>query len=33
MFTFDNFPLVIIFAMIVAAWLSFLSTIPWPTLF
>ncbi len=33
MFTFDNFPLVIIFAMIVVGWLSFLSTIPWHTLF
>ncbi len=33
MFTFDNFPLVIIFIMIIASWLSFLSVIPWSNLF
>ena len=33
MFTFENFPLIIIFIMIVAAWLSFLSVVPWNNLF
>jgi hypothetical protein len=33
MFTFQNFPLVIIFVLIAAAWLSFLSVVPWGSLF
>ena len=33
MFDFQNFPMVIIFALIVAAWLSFLSVVPWSSLF
>ncbi len=33
MFTFDNFPLVIIIIMIIASWLSFLSVVPWNNLF
>ena len=33
MFTFQNFPLVIIIALLIAAWLSFLSVVPWCTLF
>ncbi|MBS1220929.1 MAG: hypothetical protein H6R48_463 [Proteobacteria bacterium] len=33
MFTFQNLPLVIIIALIVAAWLSFLSVVPWGSLF
>jgi hypothetical protein len=33
MFTFQNLPLVIIIALIIAAWLSFLSVVPWGNLF
>lgn len=33
MFTFQNFPLVIIFILIVVAWLSFFSVVPWGNLF
>jgi hypothetical protein len=33
MFTFENFPFVIVILLIVAAWLSFLSVVPWSTLF
>lgn len=33
MFTFQNFPLVIIITLLIAAWLSFLSVVPWSTLF
>ena len=33
MFTFQNFPLVIIIALLIASWLSFLSVVPWSTLF
>jgi hypothetical protein len=33
MFTFENLPLVIILALIIAAWLSFLSVVPWGNLF
>ncbi len=33
MFTFQNFPLVIIIALLIAAWLSFLSVVPWNSLF
>ena len=33
MFTFENLPLTIILALIVASWLSFLSVVPWGTLF
>jgi|CZCA01.1.fsa_nt_gi hypothetical protein len=33
MFTFQNLPLVIIIALLVAAWLSFFSVVPWGQLF
>ncbi|GEM_PF-577811 len=33
MFTFENLPLTIILALIVASWLSFLSVVPWGNLF
>ena len=33
MLTFQNFPLIIILALIIAAWLSFLSVVPWGSLF
>ncbi len=33
MFTFDNFPLVLILVMIVASWLIFFSAVPWGSLF
>jgi len=33
MFTFQNFPLVIILLLIIASWLSFLSVVPWGNLF
>lgn len=33
MFTFENLPLTIILALIVVAWLSFLSVVPWGSLF
>jgi hypothetical protein len=33
MFTFDNFPLVLILLLIIVSWLSFFSVIPWGNLF
>lgn len=33
MFTFQNFPLVLILILIVASWLSFFSVVPWGSLF
>lgn len=33
MFTFQNFPLIIILALIIASWLSFISVVPWGSLF
>ena len=33
MFTFQNFPLVIVIALVVAAYLSFFSAVPWDKLF
>ncbi len=33
MFTFQNFPIVIILILVAAAWLSFLSVVPWGNLF
>ncbi len=33
MFTFQNFPLVLILILIVASWLSFFSVVPWGNLF
>ena len=33
MLTFQNFPLMIILILIIAAWLSFLSVVPWGSLF
>ena len=33
MFTFQNFPLILILILIIAAWLSFLSVVPWGSLF
>ncbi len=33
MFTFQNFPIVLIIILIVASWLSFLSVVPWGSLF
>ncbi len=33
MFTFQNFPLIIIIALLIVSWLSFLSVVPWSTLF
>jgi hypothetical protein len=33
MFTFQNFPLVLILILIVASWLSFFSAVPWSHLF
>ena len=33
MFTFENFPLILILILIVASWLSFFSVVPWGNLF
>ena len=33
MFSFQNFPIVLIVFLIVASWLSFLSVVPWAKLF
>ena len=33
MFTFENLPITIILALIIASWLSFLSVVPWGSLF
>ncbi|MDQ5911787.1 MAG: hypothetical protein QG599_3885 [Pseudomonadota bacterium] len=33
MFTFDNFPLVLVLILIAISWLSFLSVVPWGSLF
>ena len=33
MFTFENLPISIILALIIASWLSFLSVVPWGNLF
>lgn len=33
MFTFENFPLVIIILLLIASWLSFVSVVPWGSLF
>lgn len=33
MFTFENLPITIILALIIASWLSFLSVVPWGNLF
>lgn len=33
MFTFQNFPMVIIIALLVASYLSFFSVVPWDKLF
>lgn len=33
MFTFENLPLVIILGLIIISWLSFLSVVPWGSLF
>lgn len=32
MFTFDNFPLVLILILIIVSWLSFFSSVPWGNL-
>lgn len=33
MFTFESFPMLLIIALIIAAWASFLSVVPWGNLF
>ena len=33
MFTFHNFPLVIVILLLIASWLSFFSVVPWRSLF
>jgi hypothetical protein len=33
MFTFQNFPMVIIIALLIISWLSFFSSVPWDKLF
>ena len=33
MFSFQNLPLAVIIALIIAAWLSFFSVVPWGNLF
>ncbi len=33
MFNFQNFPLVIIIVLLILAWLSFFSVVPWRNLF
>lgn len=33
MFTFQNFPLVVIIVLLIISWLSFFSVVPWGSLF
>jgi len=33
MFTFQNFPLVVIIVLLIISWLSFFSVVPWGNLF